>query len=72
MMNKDDVAKIAVPKSFKVKKVSFKEFEKIYTAFYDDPTAFIKASLGITDDKKIINSNKSLVESKYNNPIEIR
>ena len=71
MINKDEVAKIAVPKSFKIKKVRYKDFENIYKAYYDDPAAFLKASLGITDDKSVVNGNKSSKERKYNNPIEV-
>ncbi|MFC3560510.1 GLPGLI family protein [Pedobacter jamesrossensis] len=72
MMKKEELVKISVPKSFKIKKVSFGEFEKIYKSFYDDPITFSKASLGITDSKKVINGNPSSSERKYNNPIEIR
>lgn len=61
--------RIAVPKNFRIKKVTQKEYNKIYKGFLADPITFMQASLGV-DRSRIVNGNPQSREKEYNNPIE--
>lgn len=67
-----EAVKIALPQSFKFRKVTHEQFEKIYVGFLADPMGFMKASLGLPmdADSQITGINKG--EVIPHNPLEIR
>lgn len=72
MIPEGELIKIALPQSFKFRKVTHEQFEKIYIGFLADPMTFMKASLGLPmdADSRITGIDKDEV-IPYN-PLEIR
>lgn len=69
---KDEAARIAVPKSFNIQKVTQQEYNKVYKAFLADPTGFIKATTGA---QNVVMGGRvgggASKPKEYNNPIEL-
>lgn len=71
-ISEGELVKIALPKSFKFRKVTHEQYEKIYVGFLADPMTFMKASLGLPPDSDSQITGITKGEIIPYNPLEIK